>query len=385
MKNYVTKIRRELHSCPGVGFELDETLDVIRRELDSFAVPYTEKYGKSSIIATVNGEKAGYTLALRADTDALPIVEKNDVPYKSKNEGKMHACGHDAHTAILLDVIRRVNEIKDKIPYRVKFIFQSAEEHTTSGARLICESGALSDVSEIFGLHVFPDIDAGKIAISDGPQNATSFGFYLNFYGKSAHAARREEGIDAIKMANKAYLLIEDMIGKRGETGDKTVFHVGKIEGGTTNNVVADKCSMFATLRSLSDEESEKTGGDIKKICESVANEFGGKFEFIEVKRYPVIINDEKSTAFARRACSGVVGEENVVPKERDMVGEDFSYYTKLVPGCFFRLGVRNESLGFTCSLHNDKFDIDERALKIGSDVFVRLVLNKAEELSSEK
>lgn len=385
MENYATKIRRELHACPGVGFELDETLAIIRRELEEMGVPYTEKYGKSSIIATVNEEKREYTLAFRADTDALPISEKNDVSYKSKNEGKMHACGHDAHTAILLDTIRKINKIKDEIPYRVKFIFQSAEEYTTSGAKLLCESGAMRGVSEIFGLHVTPRLEVGKTAISVGPQSATSLGFYLNFYGKSAHAAHREDGIDAIKMATLAYLKVEDMISEMRMGGDKTVFHVGKIEGGKTNNIVADKCSMFATLRSVGDSESKQTSAKIKKICESVAAERGGAFEFIEVKCYPVVINDEKSTDSARRACTDVVGEENVVSWQRDMGGEDFSYYTRIVPGCLFRLGTRNEELGVTEPLHSDRFNIDERALNIGSDVFLRIAINKAEKLSCAK
>ena len=384
MENYVTKIRRELHTCPGVGFELDETLAIIRRELEKMGVRYTESFGKSSVIATINEQISGYTVAFRADTDALPISEKNDVPYKSKNEGKMHACGHDAHTAILLDLVRRVNEIRDKIPYRVKFIFQSAEEYSTSGARLLCENGAMDGISEIFGLHVTPSIEVGKIAISDGPQNAVSLGFYLKFYGKSAHAAHREQGIDAIKMACNAYLKIEDMVEKQRSLGDKTVFHVGKIEGGKTNNVVADECSMFATLRSVDDETSDKTSGEIKKICESVAVGFGGTFEFLEIKHYPVVINDKRSTERARKACVDVVGEENVLAWEMNMVGEDFSYYTNLVPGCFFRLGSGNVSRGITEPLHSDRFDIDERALSIGSDAFIEIILKKAEEINTQ-
>lgn len=385
MENYAIKIRRELHTCPEVGFELDETLAIIKRELEKMNVHYTESFGKSSVIATLNENMRGYTMAIRADIDALPVSEKNDVPYKSKNTGKMHACGHDAHTAILLDTIRRVNEIKDKIPYRVKFIFQSAEEHTTSGAKLLCESGAMDGVSEIFGLHVCPSIEAGKIAVSEGAQNATSFGFYLNFYGKSVHVARRELGIDAIKMANRAYMKIEDVICQMQQAGKSVIFHVGKIEGGKTNNVVADKCSMFATLRSSCDLESQETGKKIKEICDSVACEYGGKFEFVEVKYYPVVVNDAKATDLVRRACSAAVGEENVLVWQRDMIGEDFSYYTNLIPGCFFRLGTGNVSRGITEPLHSDRFDIDERALSIGSDAFMSIILNKAEELIKSK
>lgn len=380
MENYATQIRRELHACPGVGFELDETLAVIRRELEEMGVPYTEEYGKSSIIATVNEEKQGYTLAFRADTDALPISEKNDVSYKSKNEGKMHACGHDAHTAILLDTIRKINKIKDEIPYRVKFIFQSAEEYTTSGAKLICEGGGMEGVSEIFGLHVTPNLEVGKVAVSSGAQSAESLAFYLNFFGKSAHAAHREDGIDAIKMASAAYLEIDAMIEERRKSGDKTVFHIGAIEGGKANNIVCDNCSMFGTIRTMTPEVSDKTRDDVMDLAESVAKRFGGRAEFVQVKRYPALINDEGAVAFVRRAAADVLGKENVQHWNMDMIGEDFSYYTRIVPGCLFRLGTRNEELGFTEPLHSDRFNIDERALNIGSDIFLRIALNKAED-----
>ena len=294
MKKYATRIRRELHSRPGVGFELDQTLEIIKRELDSMGVEYTEKMGKSSIVATVNPEKKNYTLAIRADADALPITEKNEVAYKSKNEGIMHACGHDAHTAIVLDALRRINEMREKVPFRVKFIFQSAEEYKTSGAKLLCNDGVMNGVDTIVALHCDPEIEVGKVAVSDGPQNSTSFGFYLNFFGKSAHAAKRELGIDALEMAHEAYAKITDLVKKEIECGERVIFHVGKIEGGTTNNIVADSCSMFSTLRTYSDEKSYELRAKMEEICEDIAKKHGGRFELIEVKFYPVVINDKK-------------------------------------------------------------------------------------------
>ena len=258
MENYVTKLRRELHSRPEVGFDLDNTLAVIRRELDGMGVEYTEKYGKSSIVATVGENKNAFTVAIRADIDALPIEEKNDVPYKSQNAGKMHACGHDAHTAILLDTVRRVNEIKDEIPYRVKFFFQSAEEYAPGGASLMVRDGVMDGIDEVYALHVAPNVDTGVITLWAGPQNAASNGFYLKFYGVSAHAARKEEGRDAIKMAFSAYFDIEKIAEAHKSAGEKIVFHVGQVEGGKTNNIVANECSLFCTLRTLDDETAEK-------------------------------------------------------------------------------------------------------------------------------
>lgn len=383
MKNYAIGLRRELHACPGIGFELDETLAIIKRELEKMGVEYTEKYGKSSVVATVGENKDGFTVAIRADIDALPIEEKNDVPYKSQNAGKMHACGHDAHTAILLDTVRRVNEIKDEIPYRVKFFFQSAEEYAPGGASLMVQDGVMRGIDEIYALHVAPNVDTGVITLWAGPQNAASNGFYLNFYGVSAHAARKEEGRDAIKMALTAYFDIEKIADAYRSAGEKIVFHVGKVEGGKTNNIVASECSLFCTLRTLDDETAEKIKAEIEQAAKKAAEKLGGRAELIMSKSYPVVINDERATLNIKNAASEVIGEENVIAAERGMGGEDFSYFTRLAPGCMFHLGVRNEALFEPKPLHSDKFQLDESALKIGSDIFLQLILNKAKEIGN--
>lgn len=385
MENYVTKIRRELHSCPGVGFELDETLQIIRRELDKIGISYTEKYGKSSIVATLGEEREGYTLALRADTDALPIEEKTDVSFKSKNIGKMHACGHDAHTAILLDVIRRAYEIKDEIPFRVKFFFQSAEEYAPGGAKLMVEDGAMVGVDAVAGLHVDPDTEVGKLKVGVGPQNASSNGFYLNFHGASAHAVKKERGKDAIKMAVTSYFEIENLVNSKIKAGENMLFHVGQIDGGKTNNIVANECALFCTLRTFDDETAERMKLAIEKTANETAAKFGGSAELVSVKSYPVIINEPSFTKEVRKAMQDIVGEENVGEKMRTMTGEDFSYFAKEAPGCFFRLGVKNESLFEAKPLHSEKFNLDESALKIGSDVFMQLILNKSAEIKNQQ
>ena len=384
MENYAIRIRRELHSRPEVGFDLENTLAVIKRELDKMGVEYTEKYGKSSIVATIGGEREGFTLAIRADIDALPIEEKNDVPYKSQNAGKMHACGHDAHTAILLDTVRRVNEIKDEIPYRVKFFFQSAEEYAPGGASLMVRDGVMNGIDEVYALHVAPNVDTGVITLWAGPQNAASNGFYLNFYGTSAHAARKEEGRDAIKMALTAYFDIEKIVDAHKSTGKKMVFHVGKVEGGKTNNIVASECSLFCTLRTLDDETAEKIKAEIEQAAKKAAEKLGGRAELVMSKSYPVVINDERATLNIGNAASKIIGEENVIVGKRGMGGEDFSYFARLAPGCMFHLGVRNEALFEPKPLHSDKFQIDESALKIGSDIFLQLIIDKAEEIGAK-
>ena len=378
MDNYVVRIRRELHSYPEVGFDLERTLGVIRRELDALGVPYTEKYGKSSIVASVNEGKGNFTVAVRADTDALPIEEKNDVEYKSKNVGKMHACGHDAHTAIALDALRRVFEMRDRIPYCVKFVFQSAEEYTESGARLMVEDGAAEGIDCIIALHCDPAIPSGKIGIASGPISATSDGFYLNFYGKSVHVAKREQGVDAIRMAHRAYA---DICSAIESLKEQMIFHVGKIEGGTTNNIVADSCSLFCTLRTHSDELAERYLSVIEKEANGVASKFGGRAEIVKTKHYPVLNNDKKIADLIRESAISCIGEENVVINKRGMIGEDFSYFCNRVPGAMFRLGVRNEAIGISHELHTNTFDLDEAALQIGSDIYLEFILNQAKKL----
>ena len=376
MQSYVINARRQLHMYPEIGFDLERTLTFIKSELDKMGVEYTEKYGKSSLVATVNPEKTGFTIGIRADTDALPIQEENDIPFKSKLDGQMHACGHDSHTAMALDACRRINEMKDKINCRVKFIFQAAEEYPPSGAMLMARDGVMDDIDCIIALHVDTDRKAGEIAIRKGPRNATSDGFYLEFYGKTAHAASQEKGIDAIMMAVKAYTDIEFMIAKEIKAKDPIIFNVGSIHGGVANNIICDKCTMFCTLRTQKDENAEYILGKIKKIIASIADVSGGEAKFVTSKHYPIVMNNEIVADKIIEAAAKVIGKENIKDRPQGMGGEDFAYFAAEKPGCMFELGVRNEELGYTVGVHNGKFMLDENALSVGSDIFVQFVLD---------
>lgn len=376
MESYVINARRQLHMYPEVGFDLERTLDFLRCELDKMGVEYTEKYGKSSIVATINPEKTDFTIGIRADIDALPITELNDIPFKSRLDGQMHACGHDAHTAIALDTCRRLNEMREKLNCRVKILFQAAEEYPPSGAKLMAADGVMDDIDCIVALHVDTAYDVGEIGLSVGPQNATSDGFYLEFYGKAAHAAQQERGIDAITMAVRAYTDIEFMIAKEIKAKNPIIFNVGAIHGGVTNNIICDRCSMFCTLRTQNKEDADYILTKIKKIITSVAETAGGRAEFVESKHYPIVNNHPVIVKKIRAAAEKTVGKDNVLPRVQTMGGEDFSYFANLKPGCMFRLGVRNKEKGYTVAVHNGKFMIDEAALDIGVSVFVRFVID---------
>ena len=376
MESFIINARRQLHMYPEIGFDLDRTLAFLKGELDKMGVEYTEQYGKSSLVATINPDKTNFTIGIRADTDALPIQEQNDVPFKSKLDGQMHACGHDSHTAIALDACRRLNEMKDKINCRVKFIFQAAEEYPPSGAKLMAADGVMNDIDCIIALHVDTDRKVGEIAIRKGARNATSDGFYLEFYGKTSHAANQQKGIDAIMMAVKAYTDIEFMIAKEIRAKDPIIFNVGAIHGGVANNIICDKCTMFCTLRTQKQENADYILGKIKKIIASIADVAGGEAKFVESKHYPIVINNDVVADKIIEAAEKVIGKDNIKHREQGMGGEDFAYFAQQKPGCMFELGVRNEELGYTIGVHNEKFMLDEAALPIGSDIFVQFVMD---------
>ena len=377
MESFVINARRTLHEYPEIGFDLDRTLAFLRAELDKMGVEYTEKYGRSSLVATINPEKTGFTIGIRADMDALPITERNDVPFKSKIDGHMHACGHDAHTAMVLDACRRLAEMRDKLNCRVKFIFQAAEEFPPSGAMLMVNDGLMEDIDVVIALHVTASCNAGEILLSPGPRNATSDGFHLEFYGKAAHAANQHTGVDAIMMAVKAYTEIEFMIAKEIKASNPVVFNVGAFNGGTANNIVCDHCSLYCTLRTHEASDAELIIGKIKRIIQNIAEVSGGRAEYIQDKHYPTVINDGRITELLRESAVKVIGEKNVLPhKTRGMGGEDFAYMLNEKPGCMFHLGIANKELGYTAAIHKDNFMIDESALVIGSDIFVQFVLD---------
>ena len=376
MESYVVNLRRELHMYPGVGFDLDDTLRILRRELEAIGVEYTEQYGKSSIVATVNPEKSHFTIGVRADIDALPIQEENDVPYKSRYDGIMHACGHDSHAAIAMDTLRRVQEMREQINCRVKFIFQAAEEHAPSGAKLMAEDGVMQDIDCIVALHCDTNHATGTIAVTPGPQNATSDGFMLDFYGLTAHAARQYEGNDANVMAVRAFTDIEFMIAKCFPAKEHIIFNVGAIHGGVANNIICDHCSMFCTLRTWNDAVADKAVAKIKKIIECVADSADGKATFTMKKHYPIVNNDEKVAALVRESAVRAIGEENVGINGRGMGGEDFSYFANEKPGCMFRLGVRPPDQAKIPGVHNSCFLLDENALEIGVKVMLQFILD---------
>lgn len=374
---YVRDLRRQLHMCPEIGFDLPETLAIVKGELEKWGIPYTEKYGKSSVVATINEEKAGFTIGIRADMDALPIQEKHTYEYASRHPGIMHACGHDAHTAILIATGRRLQEMKDQINCRVKLLFTPAEEYMEPGCKGMAEDGVMDDIDIIISLHVDKDFPVGTIGINEGGQGGNSMGFTVDFYGTASHAAQQHRGKDAIAMAMEAYMAMEMMAMKEVNPVEPRLLNIGSIHGGNTNNILCDHCSMFGSSRTHSDEVSQYMIDRIKEICEGIAACNGGRAEVKVVKFLPYVINDPAVCALVRRTAEKVLGPERIGRREkRTLGGEDFSFLCRRKPGMMFRLGSAGENPDTHTANHSVTFDIDEACLMVGVDMFTQFVLD---------
>ncbi len=375
--SYVRDLRRQIHKYPEIGFDLPKTLALVKGELEKWGIPYTEKYGKSSVVATINEEKAGFTIGIRADMDALPIQEEHSYEYASQHPGIMHACGHDAHTAILIATARRLQEMKDQINCRVKLLFTPAEEYIEPGCKAMAEDGVMDDIDIIVALHVDKDFPVGTIAINEGGQGGNSMGFTVDFYGTASHAAQQHRGKDAIAMAMEAYMAMEMMAMKEVNPVEPRLLNIGSIHGGNTNNILCNHCSMFGSSRTHSDEVSQYMIDRIKEICEGIAACNGGRAEVKVVKFLPYVINDPAVCTLVRKTAEKVVGPEHISARpKRTLGGEDFSFLCRKKPGMMFRLGSHGENPDTRAAGHSVRFDIDEACLMVGVEMFTQFVLD---------
>ena len=384
-KEYILKLRHELHEYPEIGFDLPKTISVVKRELDFLGIPYTEQYGESSVVATLGKKKDAFTIGIRADMDALLIQEKTDLPFRSKVDGKMHACGHDAHTAMLLGTAKALKEREETLACRVMLIFQPSEEGIRSGAEALVKGGLMEEIDVIVGMHVENWLESGSIGVCKGSSMASSRNLRIDFYGATAHATLPHTGVDALAAAVRTYNDIQYVLGREINPFDEYVCSVGKLEGGTTQNVVADHAYMLGTIRTFDMKLDEFLIQRIRKLAENNAAEIGAKAVVDSQLKAFVVYNNPYLSDRVLASAEKVVGKDRLVHMPKKLSSEDFSQYLTKKSGVFIRLGTRNEAKGCTTLPHNNDFLIDEDAFPIGTDTCVQFVLDNMTGIDAEK
>ncbi len=368
--SYAVRIRRQLHEYPELGIHLEKTVKLVSEELEKLGIAYTTRFGKSALVADLGqGDKC---IALRADMDALPIQEKTNLPFASKIPGQMHACGHDAHTAVLLAVAKRLKAEEDKLPCRVRLIFQPSEEDPANGAKLLTADGVCEGVDHILAAHCEPTIDAGTLGIHSGDYMAACISVTLRFFGRTAHAALPEAGIDAIAMGVEAYTKSKEILAH--EAGErKYIWTVGHLQGGKVHNIVADECVLDISFRYFDTDFASRAEKAIRALCNEIAQKHGGRAEVDWTPLVGPLHNDEKLTiAFEKAVTDAGILAQKMPPR---MTSEDFSYYLEKMPGMLFRFGTRNEKTGCTAPAHRNDFCIDEEGMKAAILAFYTYVM----------
>ncbi len=373
----MVRIRRQLHMYPELKWDLPKTSALVRGELDKSGIPYeADTYGKNSVVAMINGEKDGFTIALRADMDALPIEENNeDKPYRSRHPGVMHACGHDAHTAMMLETARILWSLRDRLRCRVKILFQPCEEGRPSGARTMCEKGVMRDVDCIVMCHVNCVDPTHVISTRAGCTNCSSVAFQITLGGKAVHAATPHLGIDALAAGVKIYEGIQMMVSREVDPFDACVISVCTMHAGNTVSTNADSCVLEGTIRCISDRTMAWARERLESLVRAVAEESGVTSALSwSGDPLPAAWNDGTMYRAFRASAVRAAGEENVRELAVSPGGEDFAYYEKERPGLLFGLGMRNEALGACHPAHTRDWDIDEAGLSTGVKAFVQFV-----------
>ena len=377
--DYMIRMRRTIHEYPEIGFDLPRTTALVRGELEKMDIPYTERFGRSSIVAELAGQDPSRTIGIRADMDALPVTEQTGLPFASKIPGCMHACGHDAHTAVLLGTARMLKRALDKgaLPCRVKLIFQANEEGESSGAEAMVKDGVMEEIDEIIALHQDIGVPSGQIGVCAGPFEAACHAYSIEFFGKSAHATVPDQGKDALAMAVKAYNDIYLMKCRELGPFEEHILSISALSAGTVHNVIADHAVMKISFRFFDMGTHDKVDRRIREICEHAAAELGGSVLFDDRISALAVCNDPVITEKVRKAAAMTVGSENVIDVCKRMGSEDFSHYLQKKPGMLLRLGNGNPEKGCTEQSHSSRFMLDEDVLATGAKVFVQYVLNE--------
>ena len=374
----VQAIRHHIHANPELSFQEHKTAAFVAGKLDGMGIPY-KKIAGTGIVALIEGKNPGKRcIALRGDMDALPIQEKNETEYRSKNDGVMHACGHDVHTSCLLGAAHILHDLRHEWEGTMKLIFQPGEEMHPGGASIMIAEGVLENPKPdaIFALHVYPSLPSGAVGFRAGQYMASADEIYITIEGKGGHAALPHQTVDPIAIAALVITGLQQVISRKGNPLIPSVLTFGKIQGGFATNVIPEKVELLGTFRTMNEPWRAEAHQWIKDFTEQTCAAYGATAIVDIPAGYPSLFNDPALTASAEQWGKAYVGADNVHELDMRMAGEDFSFYTHHVPGCFFRLGTSKDGKAFTAPVHNAHFDIDEDALKTGMGMMAWCAIN---------
>ncbi|MCP4753214.1 MAG: amidohydrolase [Proteobacteria bacterium] len=380
VKKYEQEIidyRRSFHMYPETGFEEVRTSNEIARVLEGEGMEVVRGIATTGVVGTLEGSQKGRTVVLRADIDALNIPEQTELEFKSKNEGKMHACGHDGHTAMLLGAARILAQNRDRIKGTIKFVFQPAEEGPDPGGGiLIMQSGVLTGADAAFALHLTPMSDTGRIAIHNRESMAATDIFKITLIGKGSHGAAPHMGIDPIVAAAQVINSFQSIVSRNTDPLDSEVVSIGTINGGSQFNAIPERVTLTGTVRSLVEKTRERVFEKMEAIVKGTMEMHKGSYKFERTRGYPALVNHTEMVDFAAEVCHEVLGPESVLRLDKPLMGgEDFAYYLNEIPGAMLWVGCKSQLKGQANLLHNAHFTIDEEALAIGTLIHVNLAL----------
>ena len=365
----IISVRRQLHANPELAFNEVVTGDIICAALDKAHIPYKRGIAKTGVVAIIEGRNPEKkSIGLRADMDALQITEKNHVDYCSKNEGKMHACGHDVHMASLIGAAKILYSLKDSFEGTIKLLFQPSEETYPGGALLMIKEGVLDNptVTNMIGQHVHPGIEVGKIGVKSGKSMASTDEVYITVKGKGGHAATPELNVDPIVIAAHVVIGLQQLVSRIATPTIPTVLSFGRIVANGKTNVIPDEVFMEGTLRTVDENWRTEAHKRIAQIAENIAAAFNGSCEVCIDRGYPYLLNDDALTARIKNYANDYLGTSNVVDIDLRMTAEDFAYYSHTIPSCFYRLGVKAPTQAEILNLHTANFNVDESCMETG-------------------
>lgn len=372
--------RRYLHTNPELSFQEHNTARFVAQKLKDIGLAPQEGIADTGVVAVIEGRNPeSKVIGLRADMDALPIFEKNDVPYKSINEGVMHACGHDVHTSSLLGTAKILHQLREDFEGTVKLVFQPAEEKAPGGASIMIKEGVLENPApaSMIGQHVAPNIPVGKIGFREGMYMASTDELYLTIKGKGGHGAMPDQLIDPVLIASHVIVSLQQIISRNRKPANPSVLSFGRFIADGVTNVIPNEVTIQGTFRCMDEEWREDGLRRMKKMAEGITEAMGGTCDFEIVKGYPFLKNHPALTRRLKNDAIAYMGAENVIDLDLWMAGEDFAFYSQVVDSCFYRLGTRNEARGIVSGVHTPTFDIDETALEIGPGLMSWLAIRE--------